>query len=61
MRLLIEAVSGRRTLVMWVKVKGHSGEKGNNMADSCAGFAQDGKVMNEQDIASMLDYIKEYG
>ena len=48
-------------MVSWVKVKGHSGETGNNMADSCAGFAQQGKVLNEQDVALMLDYIKEYG
>ena len=58
---MLQAAAERRTQVTWVKVKGHSGEHGNNMADSCAGFAQQGKVLNEQDIALMLDYIKEYG
>ena len=37
------------------------GETGNNMADSCAGFAQKGKALNEQDVEQMLDYIREYG
>ena len=60
-RRLLRAVADRRLLVSWVKVKGHSGETGNNMADSCAGFAQQGKTLNEQDIAHMLDYIREYG
>ena len=58
---LLQAAAERRTQVAWVKVKGHSGEQGNNMADSCAGFAQQGKTLNEQDIAMMLDYVKEYG
>ena len=42
-------------------MKGHSGETGNNMADSCAGYAQKGKKLNEQDIEQMVDYIREYG
>ena len=60
-RRLLRAAADRRLMVSWVKVKGHSGETGNNMADSCAGFAQKGKTLNEQDVEQMLDYIREYG
>ena len=60
-RRLLRAAADRRLMVSWVKVKGHSGEKGNNMADSCAGYAQKGKTLNEQNIEQMMDYIREYG
>ena len=60
-RRLLRAATDRRLMVSWVKVKGHSEEKGNNMADSCAGYAQQGKTLNEQDIGLMMDYIREYG
>ncbi len=41
-------------LVQWVKVKGHSNEEGNDMADKLADYAQKGGAQNEQDIAMMM-------
>ena len=41
-------------LVRWVKVKGHSNEEGNDMADKLADYAQKGGAQNEQDIAMMM-------
>ena len=32
----------------WVKVKGHSGDEGNDVADQRANWAQNGGAQNEQ-------------
>ena len=45
-------------LVRWVKVKGHSNEEGNDMADKLANYAQKGGAQNEQDIAMIMDGLR---
>ena len=44
-----------------LKVKGHSGDEGNDAADKRANWAQNGGVEHEQDVTRMMDYIREYG
>ena len=36
---------------MCMKVKGHSKEEGNDVADKLAGYAQNGGAKNVQDVA----------
>jgi ribonuclease HI len=50
----LQAAADKRVLVRWVKVKGHSNEEGNDMADKLANYAQKGGAQNEQDIAMMM-------
>jgi ribonuclease HI len=50
----LQAAADKRVLVRWVKVKGHSNEEGNDMADKLADYAQKGGAQNEQDIAMMM-------
>ena len=52
----LQAAADKRVLVQckWVKVKGHSNEEGNDMADKLADYAQKGGAQNEQDIAMMM-------
>ena len=51
---MLQAAADKRVLVRWVKVKGHSNEEGNDMADKLADYAQKGGAQNEQDIAMMM-------
>ena len=53
-RRMLQAVADKRILVEWVKVKGHSHEEGNVMADKLVGYAQRGGAMNEQDIDRIM-------
>eukprot|EP01046_Picozoa_sp_COSAG06_P032145 COSAG06_NODE_3190_length_5707_cov_57.591655_6_plen_207_part_00 len=54
---MLRAAADKRVLVRWVKVKGHSNEEGNDMADKLAD-AQKGGAQNEQDIAMIMDGLK---
>ena len=56
-----QAATDRNALIVWVKVKGHSGDEGNDAADKRANWAQNGGVEHEQDVTRMMDYIREYG
>ena len=47
--------------IKWVKVKGHSGDEGNDAADRRANWAQAGGSKNEQDIDMMMDYLRNHG
>ena len=51
---MLQAVADKRVLVQWVKVKGHSNEEGNDMADKLANYGQKGGAQNEQDIAMIM-------
>jgi hypothetical protein len=44
-----------------VKVKGHSKEEGNEAADTLAGYAQKGGAKNVQDVAMMMDLLRNDG
>ena len=57
-RRLLQAAADKRVLVQWVKVKGHSNEEGNEVADTLAGYAQKGGAMNEQDIDQVMDGLR---
>ena len=60
-RRMVQAATDRNALIVWVKVKGHSGDEGNDAADKRANWAQNGGVEHEQDVTRMMDYIREYG
>eukprot|EP01046_Picozoa_sp_COSAG06_P043625 COSAG06_NODE_5745_length_3295_cov_2.365770_4_plen_127_part_01 len=51
---MLRAVADKRVLVQWVRVKGHSNEEGNDMADKLAGYAQKGGAKNEHDDIAMI-------
>ena len=55
---MLQAAVDKRVLVQWVKVKGHSHEEGNEVADTLAGYAQKGGAMNEQDIDQVMDGLR---
>ena len=57
-RRMLQAAADKRVLVQWVKVKGHSHEEGNDVADTLAGYAQKGGAMNEQDIDQVMDGLR---
>eukprot|EP01046_Picozoa_sp_COSAG06_P074551 COSAG06_NODE_22854_length_710_cov_1.527005_2_plen_109_part_01 len=46
-RRLIQAATDREIDIKWVKVKGHSGDEGNDAADQRANWAQNGGARNE--------------
>ena len=60
-RRLLQATADRRFIVRWVKVKGHSGDDGNDAADQRATWAQNGGAKNERDISSIMAYLREHG
>ena len=60
-RRLIQAAADRHTRIKWVKVKGHSEHEGNDSADTCATWAQNGGSKGEQNIENMMGYIREHG
>ena len=60
-RRLLQAATDRNVIVRWVKVKGHSGDEGNDAADKRANWAQNGGAKNERDINSVMAYIREHG
>ena len=53
-RRLVQAAAERRFEIRWVKVKGHSGDEGNNAADKAAGWAQNGGTKGENDIEGLM-------
>ena len=57
-RRMLQAAVDKRVLVQWVKVKGHSHEEGNDVADKLAGYAQKGGAMNEQDIDQVMNGLQ---
>ena len=58
---MIQAVTDRRVVTRWVKVKGHSGHEGNDAADDRATWAQNGGSKNEADISSVMAYLRQQG
>ena len=48
-------------LVQWAKVKGHSNEEGDDMADKLADYAQQGGAQNGQDIAMIMTGLHATG
>ena len=60
-RRLLQAVADRHTRTKWVKVKGHSEHEGNDRADDCATWGQSGGAKGEQDMESMMSYLREHG
>ena len=57
----MQAATDRRTLIRWVKVKGHSDHEGNDAADQRANWAQNGGARNESDINNLMAYIRQHG
>ena len=60
-RRTLQAAVDKRIRVWCVKVKGHSHEEGNDVADKFAGYAQKGQAKNEQDIAMLMDALRADG
>jgi ribonuclease HI len=60
-RRMIQAVTDRRVITRWVKVKGHSEHEGNDAADQRATWAQNGGSKNESDINSIMAYLRQQG
>ena len=56
---LIQAAQESCFMIRWVKVKGHSEEEGNDAADQAANWAQNGGSKGEQDIAAMMDQLRD--
>ena len=59
-RRLIQAVVDRRTAIHLVKVKGHSEHEGNEAADTCATWAQNGGANGEQNIARAMEHLRAH-
>ena len=57
-RRLVQATAERRFEIRWVKVKGHSGDEGNNAADVAAGWAQNGGTKGEKDIEGLMQRLR---
>ena len=57
-RRMLQAAADTRTQVQWVKVKGHSHEEGNDVADKLASYAQAGQTKNEQDIDRFMAVLR---
>ena len=60
-RRLLQAATDRRFVVRWVKVKGHSGDDGNDAADTRATWAQNGGAKGESDINNVMAYLRQHG
>ena len=60
-RRLVQAAHEKQFLVQWVKVKGHSGEEGNDVADAAANWAQNGGSKGEQDIDALMNMLNDGG
>ena len=60
-RRLVQATAERRFEIRWVKVKGHSGDEGNNVADAAAGWAQNGGTKGEKDIEGLMQRLRMDG
>jgi ribonuclease HI len=60
-RRLVQATAERRFEIRWVKVKGHSGDEGNNAADVAAGWAQNGGTKGEKDIEGLMQRLRMDG
>jgi ribonuclease HI len=60
-RRLVQAAAERQFHVEWVKVKGHSGDEGNDKADAAANWAQNGGAKGEQDIALLMQLLQTLG
>ena len=58
-RRLVQAAQENQLIVRWVKVKGHSEEEGNDAADQAANWAQNGGSKGEQDIETIMDYLRD--
>ena len=58
-RRLVQAAQESQLIVRWVKVKGHSEEEGNDAADEAANWAQNGGSKGEQDIETIIDYLRD--
>jgi ribonuclease HI len=60
-RRLVQAAAERQFHIEWVKVKGHSGDEGNDKADAAANWAQNGGAKGEQDIALQMQLLQTTG
>ena len=60
-RRLIQAATEKAVSVKWVKVKGHSGDEGNDAADKRANWGQNGGASQEQEIGQMMAFLRDHG